>query len=315
MAEDGLGEPHVGTELAEHRPIEIEHRFPVLHRIALRPEQVAPVLVHLPGAGEEHRQVPVGQVLVVRELLRPLDVDLRQRLADVAAAGVQHHPHPVLGIEAELDEVVSPAERPELLARLAHQIFHRGRQQMELLPERLVLWAVDRIAVLVEPDGNGALQCASPCAQVVRQVLGGQAGLHRADTAAHVDPDGGRADRALHRDHAPDRRALAVVDVRHGSDVMEDPRQRGDVLQLLERDALDLVGVRPRQDVCLAATDPLHAFNLRPPRCGRRIRRVPHRTRTWSAARRSRASRRPSAGGPRARAGAARSGRSWCSRR
>src|SRR5882724_6956442 len=258
MAEDGLRELHLGAELPDHRSVQVEHRLPVLHRVPLRPEEVAPVLVHLPGAGEKDGQVPIGQVLVVRQLLRPLDVDLCQRLADVPAAGVEHHPDALVRVQTQLDEVVAAAQRAELLARLRQQTFHGGSEVLEFLPQRPVLRPVHGIAVLVEPYRNRALQGATPGAEVVGKIAGAQAGPHRADSATNVDTHSGRAHGTLHRDHAAHGCAFAEVDVRHCRHMVENPGQRGDVLQLLERDALDLVRAGPRQDVRLAAADPLH---------------------------------------------------------
>src|SRR4051812_29645595 len=85
MAEHPVREPYVRPEPAQHVLVQPEHRLPVLHRVALRPEEVAPVLLHLLAAGEEDGEIAVRQVLVVGELPRPLDVDLSQGLADVAA--------------------------------------------------------------------------------------------------------------------------------------------------------------------------------------------------------------------------------------
>ena len=86
--------------------------------VLLRPRQVPPVRVHLRRAGEEHRQVPVRQVGVVRQPARDADVPLGQLLADVAGPGVQHQPDPAVVcatlLEADLDEVVAAAERAHL---------------------------------------------------------------------------------------------------------------------------------------------------------------------------------------------------------
>ena len=77
--------------------------------------------------------------------------------------------------------------------------------------------------------------------QAVGQVARGEVGAHRGHAAADVDADRGRRHRALHRDDAADGGARAEVDVGHRRDVVEDPGQRGDVAELVERRA-----TRPR---------------------------------------------------------------------
>jgi len=47
------------------------------------------------------------------------------------------------------------------------------------------------------------------------------------------------------------------MDVRHGGDVVEDPREAGDVAKLIERDLLDLARVRPGHHVDVASLDGL----------------------------------------------------------
>ena len=65
-----------------------------------------------------------GSVAVVRELLRAGHVDLGELLADVARAGVEHEPDGLVGVEAELDEVVAAAERAELQLGAADEALH-----------------------------------------------------------------------------------------------------------------------------------------------------------------------------------------------
>jgi hypothetical protein len=65
---------------------------------------------------DEHRQIPIRQILVVRQLLHLPDVELGQFLTDVARPRVQHHPDHALIIGADLQEMVTPAAAD--LARL-----------------------------------------------------------------------------------------------------------------------------------------------------------------------------------------------------
>ena len=70
-----VGEAHVGAEPPQDVLIEVEHRLAVRARVPLRPEQVAPVLLHLIRTRQEDGQVAVGEIAVVRELLRAPDVN------------------------------------------------------------------------------------------------------------------------------------------------------------------------------------------------------------------------------------------------
>src|SRR5690606_9625355 len=60
-------ELHPGELLAQHTAGQAHHHLAVAARVLLRPEQVAAVGLHLGRARDEHREVAVGQVLVVRQ--------------------------------------------------------------------------------------------------------------------------------------------------------------------------------------------------------------------------------------------------------
>ena len=54
-------------------------------------------------------------------LLALVDVHLGELVADAPRSGMQHDPHVVVLVQADLDEVVAGSERPELLTRLSTQ--------------------------------------------------------------------------------------------------------------------------------------------------------------------------------------------------
>ena len=150
------------AEALQHILVESQHGFAVGPSVALGPEQVAPVLLHLARPGQEDGEIAIGQALVVGQLLRPADMDFRQRLPDVARSRMQHQPDPVLGVEAQLEEVVAAAQRAELVAGLRLQVAHGGRQLLEVAPQLRV--ALHRSLVLLEPDRDGALDFAPQAA-------------------------------------------------------------------------------------------------------------------------------------------------------
>jgi len=140
---------------------------------------------------------------------------------------MEHQPDPVLGIQAQLQEVVAPAQRPELVARLGLQVPHCRGQVLEIAPQCRV--SLHRPLVLLEPDRDRALDFAAQTRQRVRQVARSQAAAHGGETAADVDADRRRREGPLHRDHGADGGSLAVVHVRHRGDVVEHPGQLRDV--------------------------------------------------------------------------------------
>ena len=84
--------------------------------------------------------------------------------------------------------------------------------------------------------------------QVVGQVTGFQAGLDRHHAAADIDADGGRNDRTFGRNHAADRRADALVDVRHRGNPLEDERKVGGINELLAGGLFELDAFGPGFD-------------------------------------------------------------------
>src|SRR5712692_403960 len=170
---------------------------------------------------------------------------------------MQHQPDPVLGVEAQLEEVVAAAQGAELVAGLWLQVADGGGELLEVVPQLRV--ALHRLPVLLEPDRDGALDLAAQAGQRVGQVVRGQAGAEGGEAAADIDADRRGREGALHGDDRADGRALPVVDVGHGGDVVEHPGQLRDVPQLVQGDRLDLPRIGPGQHVHLVAPDALHA--------------------------------------------------------
>src|ERR1041384_4008721 len=56
---------------------------------------------------------------------------LGERGADVAASGVEHEPHRILGVEAHFDEVIASAERSELKTRSSQERLSRRVERFE----------------------------------------------------------------------------------------------------------------------------------------------------------------------------------------
>jgi len=175
---------------------------------------------------------------------------------------VEHEPDLVVGVEADLDEMIATAERAGLTRDALGEALRRGGE------------AVDP-SIIAAPSARSssvrAFQAAAPCAsmptgmarsmllrkraQVVREIPRAQARRDGGHAAADVDAHGGRRDGAAHGDDRPDRRAAARVHVRHDGDVVRDPRQRRDVLELSDDLRVDLLEGRPELDGDVASVE------------------------------------------------------------
>jgi hypothetical protein len=124
--------PELLTKCEEHR---VHHQGPVLHRVVLSPTQAFDVHVELGGPLIEPSQVLVTKTafFTLRNLARHMDRGLANRLADVYRSGVQHHPHGIRLIQAQLDEVVASAERSELVEHALVTVLSDHVHDRELL--------------------------------------------------------------------------------------------------------------------------------------------------------------------------------------
>src|SRR5918994_265472 len=95
----------------------MQHQRAVVGRIVLRPAQTLDVHLELHRPLIQPREIPIAELalLTLGNLTRHADRRLADRLTDVARAGMQHDPHDVRFIEAQLDEVVAAPERSKLL--------------------------------------------------------------------------------------------------------------------------------------------------------------------------------------------------------
>src|SRR3954470_6749832 len=230
---------------------DVHHLRAVGGGVVLRPIDGLHVIVEVSGALGEVREIRVRQMNVValKIFLRELDEVAADRVADAAAAGVQHHPGLALFVEAKLDEVVSAAKRAHLVrpARmLANALLHAGVLFENLLQPALE-WLdrmLPRVAMLAEAHGHLALDRRKDLEQLLLgKIIRRQGEAPRHHAAADVHADRGRNDRLDGRDHRAHRRADAQMHIRHGGDVVVDDRQRRDVDELLARRRLELAGI------------------------------------------------------------------------
>jgi hypothetical protein len=137
MTRNGFSEAHARPQLPEHALQAFEHQVSVQARVTLGPEQVTTVRLERRGAGEKHGKIRVRQLGAVKAAACALDVIFGELGADTAASRVKHEPHIAQGIEAELDEVVAAAERPDLVRGAPGQVLNRCRQPGEASEQRL----------------------------------------------------------------------------------------------------------------------------------------------------------------------------------
>ena len=114
-------------EREERHQSVVHHRRTIGHGVVLGPQHVSDVGLELRRALQEVSQVRVFELERLLLGLRPgqLDVALRKLVADATAAGVQHDPHRVALVEANLEEVVSRPEGSEL-RRCLHLLLLRS---------------------------------------------------------------------------------------------------------------------------------------------------------------------------------------------
>ena len=161
VAGDSRTERDRREEPAQDIRVQTQHDGPVGGRVLLRPEQVVPVGLHRGRAGEEDGKVAVGQIRVVGKIARDRHVVLGQLLADVARPGVQHEPHRVRGVQAELDEVVPAAQRAQLGPGLVPPVRHGGAELVEASPQRELVNILRDLGMRGEPDGDRLLDRAA----------------------------------------------------------------------------------------------------------------------------------------------------------
>ena len=248
--------------LGDHRLRRVDdathHHLAVQRGELLRPADGAHVVVEVARALLEVREVAVGQIRVVpqRVLLRQLDEHGADRVADAARARMQHEPHRVLLVEADLDEVVAAAERAEVITVVgfreprvvAAQLGELGLESRPcVIDESRHLAPRARIApARCTAVRHRALDRRAQRPEVVGQVRCGQRGLRGDHAAADVDADRSRNDRLARREHGADGRADAVVHVRHRRDVVEHHRKPRGVLQLALRLLFERHAARPQ---------------------------------------------------------------------
>jgi hypothetical protein len=239
----------------------LHHQLAVLAGEVLGPLDRLDVVAEVLGALRQIREVLVGQVdhPALHLPLGEGDEVRADAVTDPARARVQHDPHLLALVEADLDEVVAGAERAEVhdRVRLLDRRVLRGdavEAGLEARPDRAdrLRRLVPRALVAAVVDGaavrHGALDRRAQRREVVGQVAGLEAGLDRHHAAADVDADRRGDDRAHGRDDAADRRAHAPVHVGHRGDPAVDEGHARDVLELAQRRVLDRHAAGPALD-------------------------------------------------------------------
>ena len=175
---------------------------------------------------------------------------------------MKHHPYVVRFVQADLDEMVSRAERAKLRqrsfnARIVQKVVleHRAYDPILQIGETCLNDLRDLPAPphpLVVPSAvvgpavrHGAFDRGSKPREVVGKLIGAQRRLDRHHPASEIDPDACRDDRAFGHDDASDRRSDARVHVRHDRQVLVDERHPSRVPDLIERGVLERYPLRP----------------------------------------------------------------------
>ena len=160
-------------------------------------------------------------------------------VADATAARVQHDPHATTLVDAELEEVVPRAERPELL-RGAVSLLGGELGRRLVLGQPTVRVARRPVVAAPHTRGDRVLDPAEQRLERVGELVLRHVELGGDHAAPDVDADGRRDHGARRRDHGADRRALPDVRIGHEGHVTLDDRQAGRLLRLPDRLLVDL---------------------------------------------------------------------------
>ena len=192
--------------------------------------------------------------------LGALDEGAANRVAGPTRARVQHHPHTVALIEAQLDEVVPGSEGAERVDVVRASETRGGlcdclEARGEVFPgcqsgigRGTPCPPIFRLSTLRPSMGYSPLDGSPHLPEGVWKVCGGHRGLRGDHSAADVDADGRGNDGAGGRDHTADGRSPADVYVRHGGDPRKDDGKPGHVVDLLDRRGVDGDALGPHLD-------------------------------------------------------------------
>jgi hypothetical protein len=158
-------------------------------------------------------------------------------LAEVAAAGVHHHPDDALWIDLRLDEVVAAAERTHLADRLV-DLGEKHGHVGHVVEERGAI----RLAhpVPLEAGRDRTLDVVEHRVPEPRELGERDVRIPRAHAAADIQPNRVRDDLPKGGEHPADGHAVAYVRIGHERHVLKRKRQPGEVACLLERTLVDV---------------------------------------------------------------------------
>src|SRR5687768_4845870 len=117
--------------------------------------------------------------------------------------------------------MVSSAQCPELLHRFRTTVLNFRMKVAELGPARPLVRLVDRIAILVEPNGDRTLDLMSKLGHLAVENPAFEGRLYGHHSAADVDTDCGWNNSILGCDDRTNHRSDPKMCVRHQRDVLE----------------------------------------------------------------------------------------------
>ena len=189
-----------GQRLGECFEARLGHRAPILVSVVLSDGECFPVPIEGPGSLVEPSEIAIRQPSIepLGFFSCALDEVLTDRRAERATPAVQHQPHALGLVEAELNEVVpaperSEAQAPGLVELLAP--FRDLRSSLQHLVDALLersysgFGAAFELRVSREPDRYSRLDCLAHRAQVVGQLAGLEVESHCVHAAPDVDAD------------------------------------------------------------------------------------------------------------------------------
>ncbi len=102
--------------LMQHSQYRFHHDPAIFGGIILCPLHCLDVVVEVLGSLHQVGKITIGQVdeVALHVLTRQLDVCLTDEVPDTARTGVEHYPDGLLGVQADLDKVISATQSAQL---------------------------------------------------------------------------------------------------------------------------------------------------------------------------------------------------------
>ncbi len=260
-------DPQSRNHIAHHRPT-------VQRRKVLRPIDRFDIIVEMVGPFREIGQILIRQVdePFAHIFLGKRNEECADGIANAARPRMQHDPHAVFRIQAQLDEMVARSKRTQM-RQVVGVLQPRMLVAQPLKPHRERCPGIDNRRRRITPRpfiaptpprrasvGHRLFNRIADPIEIVRQIIRVERGPRGHHAAADVNAHCRRNHRALGRDHRANCRANADMNIRHRCHMFKHKRHLGRRRKLYARLVVDGNAARPH--LHMAATGHVHHIEL-----------------------------------------------------